>query len=99
MSDPFESFADIEEIAERLRDADPVVRRLAVKDLGETAQPEAIPHLAAALADAASEVRLGGGSRALGDFDGADVAAALARGLLDAEPAVRAGVGPKAWPK
>ena len=57
MSNPFETLADVAEIAERLRNADPVVRRLAVKDLGEAAVAEAEPYLIAAIGDPAVEVR------------------------------------------
>ena len=56
--EPFETFGDAEEIAERLHDADPAVRRLAVIALAEAASPDALPHLLAAVADPDASVRL-----------------------------------------
>ncbi len=74
--DPFEEFGEIEDFAENLGNPDATVRRLAVKDLGETASAEAIPHLVAATNDPVAEVRLQA-ALALGDFDGPDVAAGV----------------------
>ena len=84
---PSRRFADVDEIAERLRDADPVVRRLAVKELGETALAEAEPLIITAVADAAGEVRLQA-AQALGEFDGHNVAEALALLLEDRDAVV-----------
>ncbi len=48
------TFADL---AQGLADADPAVRRVAVLALAETADPEAVPHLARAATDADPDVR------------------------------------------
>ena len=84
---PFEDFGDIEVIAAALDDPDPGTRRVAVMDLADTAAPEAIPYLARAIANSASEVRLQA-AIALGGFDGPVVATALAGALTDADESV-----------
>ena len=78
--EPFEDFGDVEAIAAGLDDPDPGTRRVTVMDLADTAVAEAIPHLARAIADPASEVRLQA-AIALGGFDGPAVATALAGAL------------------
>ena len=95
MSDPFETFADVAEIAERLGDADPVVRRLAAKELGETALAEAEPLLVGAVDDPVAEVRRQA-AQALGEFDGRRVADALARALRDPDTSVARRLPPTA---
>src|SRR5688500_18588498 len=85
--EPFEKFDDIETLAEGLGDPDPGTRRVAVMDLADSAAPEAIPYLANALTDQASEVRLQA-AIALGGFDGPAVSGALACALSDADDAV-----------
>ena len=79
--EPFEKFDDIETLAEGLSDPDAGTRRVAVMDLADTAAPEAIPYLANALTDKASEVRLQA-AIALGGFDGPAVSGALACALV-----------------
>ena len=85
--DPFEAFGDVAEIAGRLDHADATVRRLAVKDLGETASTDAVPYLVAAIADEAAPVRRQA-AQALGGFDGRAAAEALARGVTDGDRSV-----------
>ncbi|EHP78727.1 HEAT repeat domain-containing protein, partial [Methylorubrum extorquens] len=46
ITDPFEDFGDVAELARGLDDADPAVRRVAVLALAETADPDAVPPLA-----------------------------------------------------
>ncbi|TIT87842.1 MAG: HEAT repeat domain-containing protein, partial [Mesorhizobium sp.] len=75
--DPFEDFGDIDEIAERLNDADAAVRRLAVIDLTETASADVLPHLLTAVADPDATVRLQV-AIALSEFDAVEAAAGLA---------------------
>jgi HEAT repeat protein len=59
----------------------------AVIALAETANRQAVPHLAREIADAAPEVRQQA-ARALGEFDGIDVAGALVRAVADADKEV-----------
>src|SRR5438132_9031433 len=82
--EPFEAFGDLDEISERLESPDPSVRRLAVIDLVETSSGEAIPLLARAAGDPAAGVRIQT-ARALGEFDGVEVAKALVGALTDSE--------------
>lgn len=84
---PFEDFGDVDDIAIGLDDPDAGTRRVTVMDLADTASPEAIPHLARALVDEASEVRLQA-AIALSGFDGPEVAGALAGALSDADETV-----------
>ena len=56
--EPFEDESDFELLAEKLADADPAVRRVAVMDLADTADPEAIPLIARVVSDNSAEVRL-----------------------------------------
>ena len=81
MSEPFEAFGDVEDLAADLASPDATVRRLAVMALAETSDWQAVPHLVAAIADAAPEVREQA-ARALGEFDGRAVgeAGAVGRG-------------------
>jgi HEAT repeat protein len=87
MFEPFEDFSDIDELAARLADPDPAVRRVAVMELADTALPEAIGHIGSALKDQSAEVRLQA-AIALGEFDGPLAAEALAIGLQDADSRV-----------
>ena len=85
--EPFEDFGDVDAIAAGLDSPDSGTRRVTVMDIADTAAPEAIPYLARAIADTASEVRLQA-AIALGGFDGPAVAVALAGALADADEAV-----------
>ncbi|MDU1693103.1 MAG: HEAT repeat domain-containing protein, partial [Bradyrhizobium sp.] len=89
MSEPFEAFGDVEDLAADLASPDATVRRLAVMALAETSDWQAVPHLVAAIADAAPEVREQA-ARALGEFDGRAVGEALARAVTDSVAAVAA---------
>ena len=73
--EPFEDFGDIDEIVERLNDADGGVRRLAVIDLAETARQEVLPHLLAATDDPDVTVRLQV-ALAFAEFDASEAARA-----------------------
>jgi len=57
MSSVFETFSEMDELAEQLADADPGVRHVAVLELGECSEPEAIELLAAAIKDSDAGVR------------------------------------------
>ncbi|MCC8940558.1 HEAT repeat domain-containing protein [Bradyrhizobium sp. Arg62] len=85
--EPFEGFGDLDEISGQLQSPDPSVRRLAVIELVETSTDEAVPLLARAVGDADAGGRLQA-ARALGDFDGVDVAKALTGILVDSEAGV-----------
>lgn len=82
MSDVFESFADLDALAEELRSNDAGRRRVAVIGLADSGDPEAVPLLAVLSDDPDVGVRRQA-AIALGSFDGLDVATALARALVD----------------
>ncbi|NJM35701.1 MAG: HEAT repeat domain-containing protein, partial [Rhodomicrobium sp.] len=67
MSDPFEAYSDLEDIAERLRVSDAGERRVAVMELGDSGDPEAIPLLGEMLSDPDAGVRTQA-ALALGEF-------------------------------
>ena len=86
----FEAFEDAAEpgdLAGRLADPDPALRRIAVIELGDTSDPTALPPLLAALQDEVADVRLQA-AQALEAFDGPDAAAGLAAALSDADSRV-----------
>ena len=82
--EPFEAFSDIDDLAEKLKDQDESVRRVAVMELADTAEPAAIALIGSALKDPSAEVRLQA-AIALGEFDGAECAAMLAIDLVDSD--------------
>ena len=85
--EPFEQFDDITDVVEQLNDPDPNTRRVAVINLADSADPLVVGYLRDALADDATEVRLQI-ALALGEFDGADTASALAIAVTDADNGV-----------
>ena len=84
----FDDVVDLEDIRERLADPEASVRRIAVMELIETAEIEAIPLVIKALRDDDAQVRAEA-ARVLDEFEGPEVIAALLDGLQDADPAVR----------
>ena len=89
MADPFEAYDDVEDVAERLRAADPSERRVAIIELGNSGDPDAVGYLAEMVGDPDPGVRQQT-ALALGEFDGAEAAAALVKLLVDPEQAVAA---------
>ena len=79
--EPFEDAAEVDELAERLDDTDPSVRSIAVMELGDTADPAAVPLLLTALKDEAAEVRLQA-AKALEAFDGQTMDLAAHQGKI-----------------
>ena len=67
----FEDFDDISDLAEGLDDPSPGARIMAVIELADSADPAAIPHLARAITDVDAGVRKQA-AQALTDFDGPD---------------------------
>lgn len=65
----FEDFDDIKDLADALDDPDAGARIVAVMDLADSADPDAIPYIAKAITDADEGVRLKA-AQALTDFDG-----------------------------
>ncbi|WP_415716738.1 HEAT repeat domain-containing protein [Roseibium sp.] len=82
--EPFEDESDFELLADKLGEDDPAVRRVAVMDLADTADPEAIPLIASTVKDESPEVRLQA-AIALGEFDGLATATALCLLLQDTD--------------
>ncbi len=70
MSDVFESFADLDDLAQELRSDDAERRRVAVLEIEDSGSPAAIPLLASLVDDPDSGVRRQA-AIALGSFDGA----------------------------
>ena len=89
MSDVFESFADLDALAEELRSEDPKRRRVAVIELEDSGELAAVPLLASLSEDPDAGVRRQV-AIALGSFDGPETAAALIRALVDADGDVAA---------
>ena len=84
MSELFESYDDLDDLAERLRAADAGERRVAVIELGNSGDPLAVAHLDSLVADPDAGVRQQV-ALALGEFDGPAAAAALGK-LLGRSP-------------
>ena len=87
MGELFEAFSDLDDMAERLAAADAGERRVAVMELGNSGDPDAVPLLAGMLDDPDVGVRQQT-AQALGEYDGPEAAAALAIALCDPEPEV-----------
>ena len=76
------NFADplLSSIAERLQDADPGIRRVAVMELVESPEPEAVDLLVMALSDADETVRMEA-AKVIDEFDPRDMMDALVGAL------------------
>jgi len=89
MSLTFDETFDLDEISERLKDPDPGVRRIAVIELGETAELDAADLVIKALHDESADVRKEAAS-ALEEFEGLTVIEALIDALTDENAEVKA---------
>ena len=69
----FESYDDLEDIGERLKSGDPAERRVAIIELGNSGDADAVAHLDAMVTDVDTGVRQQV-ALALGEFDGPEVA-------------------------
>lgn len=87
MPELFEAYDDLDDVGERLKAADPAQRRVAIIELGNSGDPAAVRLLDQIVGDPDAGVRQQV-AHALGEFDGLDTAAALARLLVDPEQAV-----------
>lgn len=89
MSLTFEEYTDLDDLRDRLADADPEVRRVATMGLAEVVEPEAADLAIAALKDSDAGVRAAA-ARVLYEFEGnPDVIAALLEALSDSDTTVR----------
>src|SRR5258705_4562998 len=93
MPELFEAYDDLDDVGERLKAADPAQRRVAIIELGNSGDPAAVALLDQTVSDPHAGVRQQG-ALALGEVDGPDTAAALARLLVDPEQAGASAAAP-----
>ena len=87
MSELFEAYSDLDDLVEQLASDDPGERRVAVMELADLGDPAVIPILRGVVTDPDAGVR-SQCAKALGEYDGALAAEALAEFVVDNDPDV-----------